>query len=124
MNLRPPGPQPQRLGVAQERTPVFTGFIAFSYLSLSLKLCPKLCPKHTFAPCLAGQTRPFPSPPRRRSPLLPLTPVGLSEPGGAGLGTIGLPPGAAEQLTRDAGFTQFRVHDFDDPANLYYEVRP
>jgi len=48
----------------------------------------------------------------------------LSEPGGAGLGTIGLPPGAAERLARDAGFTRFRVHDFDDPANLYYEVRP
>jgi 2-polyprenyl-3-methyl-5-hydroxy-6-metoxy-1,4-benzoquinol methylase len=48
----------------------------------------------------------------------------LSEPGGAGLGTIGLPPRALEQLVRDAGFTRFRVHDFDDPANLYYEVRP
>ena len=48
----------------------------------------------------------------------------LSEPGGAGLGTIGLPPRAAEQLARDAGFTRFRVHDFEDPANLYYEVRP
>jgi 2-polyprenyl-3-methyl-5-hydroxy-6-metoxy-1,4-benzoquinol methylase len=48
----------------------------------------------------------------------------LSEPGGAGLGTIGLPPRALEQLTRDAGFTRFRLHDFDDPANLYYEIRP
>jgi 2-polyprenyl-3-methyl-5-hydroxy-6-metoxy-1,4-benzoquinol methylase len=48
----------------------------------------------------------------------------LSEPGGAGLGTLGLPTGLAEQMCRDAGFTQFRVHDFDDPANLYYEVRP
>jgi len=48
----------------------------------------------------------------------------LSEPGGAGLGTIGLPPRAAERLTRDAGFTRFRLHDFEDPANLYYEVRP
>ena len=48
----------------------------------------------------------------------------LSEPGGAGLGTIGLPPRALEQLARDAGFTQFRVHDFEDPANLYYEIRP
>jgi 2-polyprenyl-3-methyl-5-hydroxy-6-metoxy-1,4-benzoquinol methylase len=48
----------------------------------------------------------------------------LSEPGGAGLGTIGLPPRALERLTREAGFTRFRLHDFDDPANLYYEVRP
>ena len=48
----------------------------------------------------------------------------LSEPGGAGLGTIGLPPRVFEQLASDAGFTRFRVHDFEDPANLYYEVRP
>jgi 2-polyprenyl-3-methyl-5-hydroxy-6-metoxy-1,4-benzoquinol methylase len=48
----------------------------------------------------------------------------LSEPGGAGLGTIGLPPQTLEQLARDAGFTRFRMHDFKDPANLYYEVRP
>lgn len=48
----------------------------------------------------------------------------LSEPGGAGLGTIGLPPQELEQLARDAGFTRFRVHDFEDPANLYYEIRP
>ena len=48
----------------------------------------------------------------------------LSEPDGAGLGTIGLPPRALEQLARDAGFTRFQLHDFDDPANLYYEVRP
>ena len=48
----------------------------------------------------------------------------LSEPGGAGLGTIGLPPKATEQLARDAGFTRFRLHDFEDPANLYYEIRP
>jgi 2-polyprenyl-3-methyl-5-hydroxy-6-metoxy-1,4-benzoquinol methylase len=48
----------------------------------------------------------------------------LSEPDGAGLGTIGLPPGALEQLIRSAGFTRFRIHDFEDPANLYYEIRP
>jgi 2-polyprenyl-3-methyl-5-hydroxy-6-metoxy-1,4-benzoquinol methylase len=48
----------------------------------------------------------------------------LSEPDGAGLGTIGLPPRALEQLAHDAGFTRFRVHDFEDPANLYYEIRP
>jgi SAM-dependent methyltransferase len=48
----------------------------------------------------------------------------LSEPGGAGLGTLGFNPEVAERMARDAGFTQFRVHDFEDPANLYYEVRP
>jgi SAM-dependent methyltransferase len=48
----------------------------------------------------------------------------LSEPGGAGLGTIGLPPRALERLVREAGFTRFQVHDFEDPANLYYEIRP
>jgi 2-polyprenyl-3-methyl-5-hydroxy-6-metoxy-1,4-benzoquinol methylase len=48
----------------------------------------------------------------------------LSEPGGAGLGTIGLPPRALERLAREAGFTRFRVHDFEDPANLYYEINP
>ena len=47
-----------------------------------------------------------------------------SEPGGAGYGTLGLPPSAMEQLCRTAGFTRFQVHDFADPANLYYEVRP
>ena len=47
----------------------------------------------------------------------------LSEPGGAGLGTLGLPTELAEQMARDAGFSQFTVHDFGDPANLYYEVR-
>ncbi len=48
----------------------------------------------------------------------------LSEPGGAGLGTLGLSTDVAERMARDAGFTRFAVHDFDDPANLYYEVRP
>jgi 2-polyprenyl-3-methyl-5-hydroxy-6-metoxy-1,4-benzoquinol methylase len=47
-----------------------------------------------------------------------------SEPGGAGYGTLGLPPSAMEDLCRTAGFTRFQVHDFADPANLYYEVRP
>jgi 2-polyprenyl-3-methyl-5-hydroxy-6-metoxy-1,4-benzoquinol methylase len=48
----------------------------------------------------------------------------LSEPGGAGLGTLGFDRQTAEAMCRAAGFTTFRVHEFDDPANLYYEVRP
>jgi SAM-dependent methyltransferase len=48
----------------------------------------------------------------------------LSEPGGEGLGTLGLPPERVEGLARDAGFTRFSIHDIDDPVNLYYEVRP
>lgn len=48
----------------------------------------------------------------------------LSEPGGAGLGTLGLHPELAERMCRDAGFSRFTPHDFDDPANLYYEVSP
>jgi SAM-dependent methyltransferase len=48
----------------------------------------------------------------------------LSEPGGAGLGTLGLPPERLEEMARAAGFTRFRVIDVEDPANLYYELRP
>jgi hypothetical protein len=47
-----------------------------------------------------------------------------SEPGGAGLGTLGFHPELAERMCREAGFSRFTRHDFDDPANLYYEVRP
>ncbi len=47
-----------------------------------------------------------------------------SEPGGAALGTMGLHPEAAEAMTSEAGFSRFVVHQFDDPVNLYYEVRP
>ena len=48
----------------------------------------------------------------------------LSEPGGAGLGTLGFNSEVAEKMVREAGFTRFQLHDFDDPSNLYYEVRP
>jgi SAM-dependent methyltransferase len=46
----------------------------------------------------------------------------LSEPGGLGLGTLGLPVPAVEDLCRGAGFERVVVHDLDDPANLFYEV--
>ena len=48
----------------------------------------------------------------------------LSEPDGAGLGTVGFNPEVAERMVREAGFGRFKDHDFSDPANLYYEVRP
>ena len=42
---------------------------------------------------------------------------------GHGLGTLGLHPEKAREMVSEAGFTSFRIHDFDDNANLYYEVR-
>ncbi len=49
----------------------------------------------------------------------------LSEPGGAGLGTLGFTPNIAKEITEAGGFTQFRQIDFDeDPFNNFYEVRP
>lgn len=48
----------------------------------------------------------------------------MSEPDAAGLGTLGFNPEVAEAMSRNAGFTRFRMHDFKDPGNLYYEVRP
>ena len=48
----------------------------------------------------------------------------LSEPGGAGLGTLGFTEELAREMTREAGFTRFRSHDFSHPLNAYYEVRP
>lgn len=48
----------------------------------------------------------------------------LSEPGGAGLGTLGFNPDVAESMVRAGGFSQFAERDFEDPSNLYYEARP
>ena len=48
----------------------------------------------------------------------------LSEPGGEGLGTLGFHPGLAREMTEAAGFTRFAEHDFGNPVNTYYEVRP
>ncbi len=48
----------------------------------------------------------------------------MSEPGGAGLGTIGLPPSAVAKLGQDAGFRSCSQLAVDDPANLYYALRP
>lgn len=48
----------------------------------------------------------------------------LSEPDGAGLGTLGFNEPVARQMTAAAGFTRFQRHDLDNPVNAYYEVRP
>jgi 2-polyprenyl-3-methyl-5-hydroxy-6-metoxy-1,4-benzoquinol methylase len=48
----------------------------------------------------------------------------LSEPGGAGLGTLGLPEGLARRMAEEAGFTRFRKLDIDHAVNAFYEVRP
>ncbi|HUW03690.1 MAG TPA: class I SAM-dependent methyltransferase [Acidimicrobiales bacterium] len=48
-----------------------------------------------------------------------------SEPDGAALGTLGLPPSRLEALVTASGFEGgFEVHDIGDPTNLYYVVRP
>ncbi len=47
-----------------------------------------------------------------------------SEPGGMGLGTVGLPESKLRELTEAAGFTSLTRHDPGESANLYYEVRP
>ncbi len=68
----------------------------------------------------------------RRNPLLALfygfsvascLQSACSEPGGMGLGTLGLYPERMQELAADAGFGSFVQHDLDDAANLYYEVR-
>jgi hypothetical protein len=48
----------------------------------------------------------------------------MSEPGGAGLGTLGLSGAKAEEMARAAGWTQFRRLDIDHPVNAFYEIRP
>ncbi len=48
----------------------------------------------------------------------------LSEPGGAGLGTLGFTEDVARTMTAEAGFKRFRCHDFEHQLNAYYEVRP
>ncbi len=48
----------------------------------------------------------------------------LSEPGGEGLGTLGIPEPRAREMAAAAGFTRFEVHDFGNPVNTYFEVRP
>jgi 2-polyprenyl-3-methyl-5-hydroxy-6-metoxy-1,4-benzoquinol methylase len=47
-----------------------------------------------------------------------------SEPGGMGLGTVGLPESRLRELAEEAGFATVVRHDPGEPSNVYYEVRP
>ena len=48
----------------------------------------------------------------------------LSEPDGAGLGTLGLPESKAREMSEMAGFTRFRKLDIEHSLNSFYEIRP
>ncbi len=48
----------------------------------------------------------------------------LSEPGGAGLGTLGLPESRARAMAEAAGFGRFERLRVDHAVNAFYEVRP
>jgi SAM-dependent methyltransferase len=48
----------------------------------------------------------------------------LSEPGGAGLGTLGLPESVARDMAEKAGFNRFRRLAVEHSVNAFYEVRP
>jgi 2-polyprenyl-3-methyl-5-hydroxy-6-metoxy-1,4-benzoquinol methylase len=48
----------------------------------------------------------------------------MSEPGGAGLGTLGLPARRAEDMAMAAGFTSFRPLAVQHSVNAFYEIRP
>ncbi|MCE9622074.1 MAG: class I SAM-dependent methyltransferase [Actinomycetia bacterium] len=48
----------------------------------------------------------------------------LSEPGGEGLGTLGLSENRAREMAQVAGFARFRRLDIDHGINAFYEVRP
>ena len=48
----------------------------------------------------------------------------LSEPDGAGLGTLGLSANTAKEMAGRAGFNRFRKLDIEHSVNAFYEVRP
>ena len=47
----------------------------------------------------------------------------MSEEGGAGLGTVGLPEPKMRELVEEAGFTRFRRLELPHPINAFYEAR-
>jgi hypothetical protein len=48
----------------------------------------------------------------------------LSEPEGAGLGTLGLHEKLARRMAEEAGFSRFEPLDLGHPVNAFYVVRP
>jgi SAM-dependent methyltransferase len=48
----------------------------------------------------------------------------LAEPGGAGLGTLGLPEQRARELAHAAGFARFERLEVEHPVNAFYAARP
>ena len=48
----------------------------------------------------------------------------MSEPDGAGLGTLGLSENRAREMATIAGFTRFQRIKIDHPVNAFYEIRP
>ncbi len=48
----------------------------------------------------------------------------LSEPGGAGLGTLGFHEQCAREMTAAAGFTRFERLDIEHAVNAFYAARP
>lgn len=48
----------------------------------------------------------------------------LSEPGGLGLGTLGLHAELLEEMARGAGFSRFEILELGHPVNAFYVVRP
>lgn len=48
----------------------------------------------------------------------------LSAADGAGLGTLGFTEALAKDMSAAAGFSRFQRHEFDNPVNAFYEVRP
>lgn len=48
----------------------------------------------------------------------------LSEPNGAGLGTLGLHSDLLQDWSESAGFTRFEPIDFGHPVNAFYVIRP
>lgn len=48
----------------------------------------------------------------------------LSEPGGAGLGTLGLPETVLRAMATDAGFSRMDPLELGHPVNAFYVIRP